>query len=127
MARPLPVFGLPGNPASAFVTFQVLVRPFILALAGHRDLHRLVVQARAGEALTSAADMAHFYRVCLEESDHGLVARLTGLQGSGLVRSLGKADGLALVPVGVETIAAGEAVRVMLLRQGNVTGAGSGI
>jgi len=125
--RPLPVFGLPGNPASAFVTFQVLVRPFILALAGHRDVHRLVVQARAGEALTAAADVAHFYRVCLEESDSGLVARLTGLQGSGLVRSLGNADGLALVPVGVETIEAGEAVKVMLLRQGNVTGAGGGI
>jgi molybdopterin molybdotransferase len=126
-ARPLPVFGLPGNPASAFVTFQVLVRPFILALAGHRDMHRRVVHAWAAESLTAATDVAHFFRVRLEESDSGLVAHLTGPQGSGLVRSLGEADGLALVPVGVETIAAGEAVRVMLLRQGNATGIGSGI
>ena len=126
-ARPLPVFGLPGNPASAFVTFQVLVRPFILALAGHRDVHRRVVHARAAESLTAATDVAHFFRVRLEESDSGLVAHLTGPQGSGLVRSLGEADGLALIPVGVETIAAGEAVRVMLLRQGSVTGIGSGI
>ncbi|RMH14454.1 MAG: molybdopterin molybdenumtransferase MoeA, partial [Gemmatimonadetes bacterium] len=50
---PLPVFGLPGNPASAFVTFQVFVRPFVLALAGHARVHRRVVRATAAEDIPS--------------------------------------------------------------------------
>lgn len=115
---PLPVLGLPGNPASAFVTFQVLARPLVLALAGHRRVHRRVVRAVAAERLDSTARLTHFHRVTLEGEQRGLLARLTGPQGSGLVKGLGTADGLAVVPEGREAVEAGEDVEVILLDDG---------
>lgn len=115
---PLPVFGLPGNPASAFVTFEVLVRPFLLRLAGHRRIHRPVVRARAGEHFSSAPRITHFFRVELVENDPLPVAHLTGSQSSGLVQSLGRADALAVVREGTEAISQGEIVDVLLLGEG---------
>ncbi len=114
-ADPLPVFGLPGNPASAFVTFELFVRPFLLKLAGHRAVHRLVLEATAGEDLSSARGLTHFLRVTVSEDGGALTVNLTGPQGSGLMDSLGKAEGLAVVPEAVEKIRAGERVRVILL------------
>ena len=114
-APPLPVFGLPGNPTSAFVTFELFVRPFLLRLAGHARIHRPVLRARAGEALAAAGRLTHYHRVTVNgESGHPEVF-LTGPQGSGLVQSLGKAHGLAVVPRGVERIEVGESVDVLLV------------
>ena len=109
------VFGLPGNPASSFVTFELFVRPFLLALAGHARFQRPTVSARAGTELTTGEDVTGFLRVRLSGSGSELEASLTGPQGSGLVGSLGAADGLAIIPVGVKTIPSGAAVEVMLL------------
>ena len=109
------VFGLPGNPASAFVTFELFVRPFLLALAGHARLHRPTVSALAAVDLTTAEDVTGFLRVRLNSSGAGLDASLTGPQGSGLVGSLGAADGLAVIPEGVSVIPRGAQVDVMLL------------
>jgi molybdopterin molybdotransferase len=115
---PLPVFGLPGNPASAFVTFQLFVRPFILRLAGRSQIHRPVVDASAGESFAAHPRRALFPRVVLEVDDTGgLVALPTGPQGSGLVGSLGRAHGLAVVPAG-PPCAAGTPLRVLLLDDG---------
>ncbi len=116
---PLHVFGLPGNPASAFVNFWVLVRPFLLALAGHRRIHAPVLRARAGSRLTGARDLTVFLRVQLASAGDGIVATLTGPQGSGLVRSLGQADGIAVIPGGVEAVEVGQSVEVLLLRPGS--------
>ncbi len=116
--RATPVFGLPGNPASSFVTFQLFVRPFLLAMAGHARVHRPVLPARTVEQLRSREHLTHFFRVRLEEGDGSLRARLAGPQGSGLVRTLGAADGLAMVPEGVTEVGAGEPVRVILLGVG---------
>lgn len=116
--RRLPVFGLPGNPGSAYVTFQLFVRPFLLALAGHSRVHRAVVRARTGETLESPARLTHFFRVRLQEEERGWRAGLTGPQGSGLVQSLARADGLAVVPEGIERVEAGDEVRVILLGEG---------
>lgn len=114
-AAPLPVFGLPGNPASAFVTFELFVRPFLLKLAGHHAVHRLVLEATAGEDLSSTRNLTHFLRVTLSEEGGGLTVHLAGLQGSGLVGSLGRAEGLAVIPDGIEMLRAGEHVRVIIL------------
>ncbi|MFP3948809.1 MAG: gephyrin-like molybdotransferase Glp [Gemmatimonadota bacterium] len=117
----LPVFGLPGNPGSAYVTFQLFVRPFLLALAGHRRIHRPVVRARMAEALESPGHLTHFFRVRLSEGaggDDGWTAHLTGPQGSGLVQSLARADGLAVVPEDTVRVEEGEEVRVILLGEG---------
>lgn len=113
--RPLPVFGLPGNPSSAFVTFQVLVRPWVRVSAGRVTPHRRVLEAVCGEALRSPADLCHLYRVTLEGGPSRPVVRLTGPQGSGLVSGLGLADGLAVVPEGIERLDEGAPVQVILL------------
>jgi molybdopterin molybdotransferase len=120
---PTHVFGLPGNPVSGFVTFQLLVRPFLMATAGRRDHFLPVVEAVASEPLTGARDLAVFLRVGLEPhggrtgggSEGRYGARLTGAQGSGLLNSLGRADGLAVLPRGIDRIEAGEGVDVVLL------------
>ena len=109
------VFGLPGNPASTFVSFEILVRPFLLALAGHARLHRTVISARAGADLRVPEALTGFLRVSLSDTPNGAEAHLAGPQGSGLVSSLGMADGLAVVPEGVRAIAAGSPVHVILL------------
>ncbi len=112
---PLPVFGLPGNPASAFVTFDLFVRPFLLKLAGHAAVYRLALEATAGEDLHSTRGLTHFLRVTMAEQKGRITVHLTGPQGSGLVHSLGAAQGLAVVPEDVETLRAGERVRVIVL------------
>ena len=109
------VFGLPGNPASAFVTFELFVRPYLLALGGHIRLRRQTVSALAAVDLSTAADLTGFLRVRLRGSGSELEASLAGPQGSGLVGSLGAADGLAVIPEGLKTIPRGARVEVMLL------------
>jgi molybdopterin molybdotransferase len=113
---PLPVLGLPGNPASAFVTFHLFVRPALLTLAGHGAVDLPAVGARAGAVLAGGGELTHFVRVRLTQDGAGLVAEPTGPQGSGLVRGLASADGLAVVPRGTSEIAPGATVEVLLLR-----------
>ena len=113
--KPLPVFGLPGNPASSFVTYQLFCRPFILRLAGHRRVHRPVVMGSAGQKLDSPVHLTHFFRVNLKGDSGQPRVFLTGPQTSGLIQSQGLAQGLAVVPEGTETIPQGEPVRVILL------------
>ena len=71
--------------------------------------------ATAGEDLVSTRDVAHFLRVTVSENRGALTVNLTGRQGSGLMDSLGKAEGLAVVPEGVEKVRVGESVRVIIL------------
>lgn len=109
------VFSLPGNPSSAFVTFELFVRPFLLRLAGHRHVMRTRVRAVAGERLTGATGLAVFLRVVVDATVTPPSVATTGPQGSGLVGGLARATGLAVLPEGVGTIEAGEPVQVVLL------------
>ena len=134
----LPVFGLPGNPASAFVTFHVFVAPYLRARLGSPRPRGITVVARTDEALSSPPSLTHFLRVGLAGAagarrlreqpapaagatsppagrDAGLRCMPTGPQGSGLVRSLRDADGLAVLPEGVARVEAGDPVSVLLL------------
>jgi molybdopterin molybdotransferase len=113
----LPVFGLPGNPVSAMVTFELFVRPAVRRLAGHARLSRPIRPARALAPIPNPGRRRGYLRVVLGERDGMLTARLTGEQGSGILRSMSEADGLAIV-AGDTTIGAGETVPVMLLREG---------
>jgi molybdopterin molybdotransferase len=114
-ARLQPTFTLPGNPTSAFVTFEVLVRPFLLRLAGHANTARPRVTARAGEPVRAPAKLTYFLRVILAGAGSELTARLTGPQGSGLVSGLAHAGGLAIVPEEVAEIPTGDSVEVMVI------------
>jgi molybdopterin molybdotransferase len=111
----LPVFGLPGNPVSAMVTFELFVRPALRRMGGHPRLMRPTRMARALATIANPGSRRGYLRVVLQEADGVLGARLTGEQGSGILRSMAEADGLAVLP-GNTTVAAGEAVPVILLR-----------
>ena len=112
----LPVFGLPGNPVSAMVTFELFVRPAILRVGGHARLSRPMISARALLPIPNPGRRRGYLRVTVTRGDGGFGARLTGEQGSGILRSMVAADGLAIVP-GDTTVGRGEDVRVMLLRE----------
>lgn len=109
-----PFWGVPGNPVSAMVAFEAFIRPALRRMAGHARLHRPRLPVRAAERIPSARDVTHFHRVLLEEGEDGIPrARLTGPQGSGMLRSMVEADALLPVPEGVEALeegAPGEAI-----------------
>jgi molybdopterin molybdotransferase len=112
---PLPVAGLPGNPASALVTFEILVRPLVRALGGHSRRSRIVLDARAGAPLPGAGRNTHLVRVTLHREE-GWVARPAGPQRSNLLAPMARAHGIAEVPPGpAGGIPEGGAVRVHLL------------
>lgn len=114
--RYIPCFGLPGNPVSAYVSFEVFVRPVIRRLQGRRDLSRPRISATLEAPITSVADKVEFVRVALRRRGSEWNARPTGAQGSGILRSLVEADGLAEVPADRDGMEIGERVVVHLLR-----------
>ncbi len=111
-----PVFGLPGNPVSAMVTFELFVRPMLLAMQGRRGTGRLTVRATALAPIVNRGSRRGYLRVVLEARDGRWGARLTGEQGSGILRSMVSADGLAVVH-GNSAVAVGEDVEVIVLRE----------
>lgn len=116
--RPVPCFGLPGNPVSAAVSFEALVRPALHRLQGRVDGERVRVAAVAEEAIQSTAHKVEFVRVMLARDQEGtLRARPTGSQGSGILRSMVDADGLAVIPVGCGRVDAGQSLAVDLLQE----------
>jgi len=110
-----PVFGLPGNPVSAMVTFELFVRPALLTLAGRRRVGRPRLVCRALERIDNPGSRRGYLRVTLSQLNGGFGARLTGEQGSAILRSMVRADGLAVVP-GDTAIETGEEVEDILLR-----------
>jgi molybdopterin molybdotransferase len=115
---PRPVFGLPGNPVSAMVTFELFVRPALLAMQRRRHLERPRIHAIAAAPITNRGSRRGYLRVSLEQHDGRWEARLTGDQGSGILRSMVQADGLAVL-AGDTAVAKGEAVEVIVMRELN--------
>jgi molybdopterin molybdotransferase len=116
-AGPL-VFGLPGNPVSAMMTFEQFVRPAIRKMMGHRRWFRPTVQAILGETLTKKAGRLHFVRVVLEREGDAVVARSTGNQSSGVQQSMTRANGLLVFPAEATELREGEAAVVQVLDPG---------
>ncbi len=110
-----PVFGLPGNPVSAMVTFELFVRPALRKMAGAQAVHRPRLRVRALETIENPGSRRGYLRVTLTPDANGYGARLTGDQGSAILRSMVLADGLAVVAPDT-TIAVGQAVDVIVLR-----------
>ncbi len=108
-------FGLPGNPVSSMVTFEQLVRPAMLKMGGHRSYGRPVVQAAFQEKFSKRTDRRHFLRGILSRENNVLTVRTTGDQGSGILTSMVKANGLIDVPEEVERLSPGDIVNVQVL------------
>ena len=111
----VPFFGLPGNPVSAMVTFDLFVRPALLKASGADPLDVPLVQAVLEEDLTLDGRRTYL-RVVLRERDGVLVARTTGTQSSGALMSMVLADGLLIIPEGHTHVTAGSRFTVRLLR-----------
>jgi molybdopterin molybdotransferase len=111
------LFGLPGNPVSSYVTFELFVRPVIRRLRGEDpDGGRLRVRARLADEVTKSAARRAFVRVQLEtDADGRPVAHLAGAQGSHVLSALAVADGLAVIPEGEAVTPAGTEVEVIRL------------
>jgi molybdopterin molybdotransferase len=107
----IPFFGLPGNPVSAFVSFEIFVRPALEKLAGLTPRSRPRQTARLAEPVESDGRESYLRAVVAEEDGHR-VARLTGHQGSGNIFSLVQANALLIVPSGVKSLPANSEVEL---------------
>ncbi|MFN2118849.1 MAG: gephyrin-like molybdotransferase Glp [Anaerolineales bacterium] len=112
--RGVPFIGLPGNPVSAFVGFELFVRPALAAMVGQAALERRVVRVTLDEPVQGDARESYLRAVVREGAD-GLRARLTGHQGSGNLFSLVEANALLIIPAGVKSQAVGDQVNAWLL------------
>jgi molybdopterin molybdotransferase len=113
----VPVFGLPGNPVSSLVSFELLARPALKQMAGHVDLERPRVRAVVDVALPRRPDgKTHFARVLCSYDDGRYHARSAGGQGSHQLAAMATSDGLAVLPDG-DGAAVGDLVDVLLLDQ----------
>jgi molybdenum cofactor synthesis domain-containing protein len=115
MLRGTPVFGLPGNPVSSFVSFELFARPALLEMMGHDDIFRPHVVARAEHAMPRRRDgKLHLDRVVVRLEDGRYVATGVRSQESNALAASAAANGLALLPDG-DGLAAGDDVTVMLI------------
>jgi molybdopterin molybdotransferase len=111
-----PFFGLPGNPVSVFVSFEVFVRPALLKMMGRRDIFRQEVTARLETDLSGPEEKTQYARVLVRHGADGWTAASTGSAQSNLLATVVRANGLAIVPAGIERLSAGEKCTVMLFR-----------
>jgi molybdopterin molybdotransferase len=110
-------FGLPGNPVSAMVCFELFVRPALVAMTGREDKRHPHVGVYFDEHVENKFGRMHAMRVTLERTEKGWRAESVGAQGSGLVSSLTRADALALIGPESEGVGAGEPVEAIVLRE----------
>jgi molybdopterin molybdotransferase len=110
----IPFIGLPGNPVSAFVGFEVFVRGAIGRLSGTSNGGRPTVHVRCEEQIDSDGRESYL-RAHVQEKDGTLVARLTGHQGSGNLHSLVQANALLIIPAGVKCVPAGQELQAWLI------------
>lgn len=113
----IPFFGLPGNPVSAMVTFEIFVRPALAKLAG-QSFQPPIITAKIAADMPSDGRRS-YNRVTLSRCDGQVIARSTGIQSSGALMSMVLADGLAIIPEGRRLVPAGAELSVLLLRPFN--------
>ena len=109
-----PIFGLPGNPVSSLVVFELFVRPALLKMAGHTELLRTTFEAILTTDVTNKDGRVNYMRAILSKENGEYVAKTTGPQGSGILHSLVLANGLITIPAGV-TLNIGEKVEAQFL------------
>ena len=115
VVRSIPHLGLPGNPVSVMITFELFARPAILKMMGRHDLTRPLVKAVLEDSVVNSDGRRIFARVVVARRGGQYVAKLTGPQGSGILTSMSLANALAIIPEDRERVVAGETVSVMML------------
>ena len=112
-----PTFGLPGNPVSCMISFEQFVRPSILKASGRKQLFRSLIKARLKEPVSKREGKKYFMRCIVSREKGEYVATTTGEQGSGILMSMVKANGLIVLPEEITTCAAGDMVNVQVLNR----------
>jgi len=118
VGRDIPHLGLPGNPVSSMITFELFARPAILKMMGKKNLTRPLIEAVIEDSVVNSDGRRIFARVVVSKRGEQYFARLTGPQGSGVLTSMALANGLAIIPEDREGVAAGDTVQVMMLGWG---------
>ena len=117
----IPHLGLPGNPVSSMITFELFARPALLKMMGRKNLPRPLLDAVIEDSVVNTDGRRIFARVVLERRGEQYLARLTGPQGSGILTSMALANGLAIIPEDKGRVTAGERVQVMMLDWGGLS------
>jgi len=113
--KKVPHLGLPGNPVSSMITFEQFARPAILKMMGKSGLAKPTVWAIMDNDVVNTDGRRIFARVNVRQRDGRYHASLTGPQGSGILTSMAKANGLAIIPEGGDGVKAGEKEEVQML------------
>jgi molybdopterin molybdotransferase len=111
----MPFLGLPGNPVSSFVTFELFARPVLRKMAGHRKLQRQAVPVTVDDTFPSAGSRRHYARTVLRWEDDGWHAGTTGEQDSHLLRSTIGVNALIVVPENSPDLVPGSRATALLL------------
>ena len=112
-----PIFGLPGNPVSSLVVFELFVRPALLKMAGHSNPFRPTFRAVLDEDIVNRDKRTNFMRSIISQREGNYYAKTTGPQGSGILYSLVLANGFIVIPAGVD-LKAGDEVEAQFLGDG---------
>ena len=115
LVKGIPIFGLPGNPVSSMITFEVFVKPAILKMEGDNGLAAKDVDAVLEENITKKKGLRYFLRAITRWEDGTYFTRTTGPQGSGILKSMALANSLIVLPEEEENIEKGVKVKVRFL------------
>ena len=118
-----PVFGLPGNPVSTMVSFELFVRPSLLKMQGRAELHRPKVEARLLHPLNKSPERRHYVRAAVAYEDEGWTVKAVEAQGSNIIHSMVRANALIVFPEFETALEAGSRVQVVLLDGDSALGA----
>jgi molybdopterin molybdotransferase len=118
----IPHLGLPGNPVSAMITFELFARPAILKMMGCENWTKPVIEAVIEEPIVNSDGRRIFARAIVDKRGGQYFARLTGPQGSGILTSMSLANGLVIVSEDKPGVSAGDVVPVMMLDRSEEAG-----
>ncbi|MFC1873587.1 gephyrin-like molybdotransferase Glp, partial [Chloroflexota bacterium] len=111
----IPHLGLPGNPVSSMITFELFGRPALLKMMGKKNLDRHTISVITEDSIVNTDERRIFARAIIEKRNGRYFARWTGPQGSGILTSMSLANGLVIVPEGRDRIEAGEVLQAIRL------------
>jgi molybdopterin molybdotransferase len=111
----VPHLGLPGNPVSSMITFELFARPAILRMMGRKNFDRPVIKAIFKDSLKNTDSRRIFARVVVTREGDNYIAHLTGAQGSGILVSMTKANGLAIIPEDMKEVFPNSIIDVIML------------
>jgi molybdopterin molybdotransferase len=111
----VPLFGLPGNPVSAMVSFEQFVRPSLLKMQGHTKIFRQTAKAVCAQEIQKSEGFKHFIRAVVKKEKDQYIASVTGDQGSGILKSMVMANALIVMGENETRIKKGAQVTIQLL------------